>query len=107
MERLIFAVVILTIPAFALDQPVPWRDPDSGCAYWLTPQGAIAPRYRSDGQPACPDDVPRGAGAPIVSDQAIRDMTRELGRALEALRREVERLQGELHAVRQELERRR
>src|SRR5215213_11990166 len=42
----------------------------------------------------------------VISDQSVRDMTRELRRALEALKREVERLQGELHVVRQELEHR-
>ena len=52
MIRSILAVLLLTTPALALDEPVPWRDPDSGCAYWLTPQGGIAPRYRQDGTPA-------------------------------------------------------
>jgi len=33
MIRLILAVLLLTTPALALDEPVPWRDPDSGCAY--------------------------------------------------------------------------
>src|SRR3954447_21746780 len=56
MVRSIMAVlVILTTPAVALDQPTVWRDPDTSCAYWLTPQGGIAPRYRRDGLPDCPD----------------------------------------------------
>jgi hypothetical protein len=90
------AVLLLctTARTSALDEPVPWRDPDSGCAYWLTPQGGIAPRYRRDGLPDCPgtQEPARTIGSPLLSDQAIRDTTRELGRGLEALKREVERL---------------
>jgi hypothetical protein len=75
---------------------MPWRDPDSGCAYWLTSQGGIAPRYRWDGTPDCLEaDIPAPAIAPpgpIISDQAVRDAVRELGRGLDALKREVERL---------------
>jgi hypothetical protein len=57
MFRSILAVlVILTTPAVALDQPTVWRDPDTSCAYWLTPQGSIAPRYRRDGV-CCTDRV--------------------------------------------------
>jgi len=69
--------VLLAGPALALDEPVTWRDPDSGCRYWLTPQGGIAPRYRRDGQPDCPDVASADPRQP-----------------LEALRREVERLFG-------------
>jgi hypothetical protein len=75
------SIVVLSVlvvgPALALDEPVTWRDPDSGCRYWLTPQGGIAPRYRRDGQPDCPD----------VASADPRH-------AFEALRREVERLFG-------------
>jgi len=75
--RFIVLSVLITGPALAFDEPVTWRDPDSGCRYWLTPQGGIAPRYRRDGQPDCPD----------VADADPR-------RTFEALRREVERLFG-------------
>src|SRR5215207_3463762 len=98
MRHVLAATLVLAslAPAFALDEPVPWRDPDSGCAYWLTPQGGIAPRYRRDGTPACPEaDIPTRAIAPpgpIISDQAVRDAVTGLGRGLDALKREVERL---------------
>src|SRR4051812_26163538 len=79
--------------ALALDQPVVWRDPDTGCAYWMTPQGGIAPRFRSDGMPDCPASEARQGGAiPLISDQAARDAARDLARGLDALKREVERL---------------
>lgn len=69
--------------ALALDEPVIWRDPDTGCAYLLAPQG-IAPRYRRDGTPDCPDTR---TGSRIVDETA-----RGLAQGLDALQREVERL---------------
>ncbi len=79
-------------PALALDQPVVWRDPDSGCAYWLTPQGGIAPRYRRDGLPDCPGAQMGSTGAPVIGEDALRGLSREFGRGLDALRRELEAL---------------
>ena len=79
-------------PALALDQPVVWRDPDSGCAYWLTPQGGIAPRFRRDGLPDCPGAHTSSSGRPLISEEALRGLTREFGRGLDALRRELEGL---------------
>jgi hypothetical protein len=75
-------------PAGALDQPVVWRDPDTGCAYFLTPQGGIAPRYRRDGLADCPD---AGAGTRLMEDTA-----RGFSQGLDALRREAERLRDRL-----------
>jgi len=75
---------LLTLPALALDQPVVWRDEDTGCAYLLTPQGGIAPRHRRDGILDCPD---------VAADAGIVDNTaRGIARGLDALQREVERL---------------
>jgi hypothetical protein len=51
---LVAAGLLAAVPALALDEPVAWKDPESGCKYWLTPQGGIAPRYRANGQPDCP-----------------------------------------------------
>ena len=75
-------------PALALDQPVVWRDPDSGCGYLLTPQGGIGLRYRADGTIDCPNASQEGGFARGTLD----DMARELGRGLDALRRELDRL---------------
>ena len=84
MFRSILAVlVILTTPALALDQPTVWRDPDTSFAYWLTPQGSIAPRYRRDGLRDCPD-ARRDASSPGTS--------LDLGRGLDAIKREMEKL---------------
>src|SRR3954449_13418622 len=94
MPRTILAIGFALAPygsATALDQPVVWRDPDSGCAYWLTPQGGIAPRFRRDGGPDCPG-AHASTGAPLISEEALRGLTREFGRGLDALRRELEAL---------------
>ena len=79
-----FAMTALAAPALALDRPVVWRDEDTGCAYLLTPGGGIAPRHRRDGALDSPD-VPANAG--IVDNPA-----RELGRGLDLLQREIDRL---------------
>jgi len=71
-------------PAAALDQPVVWRDENTGCAYLLTPQGGIAPRHRRDGTLDCPD---------VAADTGmVEGMGRDIARGLDALQREVERL---------------
>ena len=77
------AILATTGSATALDEPVVWRDTDTGCAYLLTPQGGIALRYRRNGLPDCPDASASGV---------IDDTARGLARGLDALRREVERL---------------
>ena len=82
------AGVVWLTPVFALDQPVIWRDPDTGCGYFLTPQGGMAIRFRADGSVDCPN-APREA----ASDRGVlEDMARELRRGLDALRRELDRL---------------
>jgi hypothetical protein len=77
-------LVLSACPAAALDQPVVWRDEDTGCAYLLTPQGGIAPRHRRDGTLDCPD-VATATGV-------VESMGRDIARGLDALQREVERL---------------
>jgi hypothetical protein len=77
------ALLATTGSAASLDEPVVWRDTDTGCAYLLTPQGGIALRYRRNGMPDCPDASASGV---------IDDTARGLARGLDALRREVERL---------------
>jgi hypothetical protein len=87
MARLIAALGLVALglaPAAALEEPVVWRDAETGCAYLLSPQGGIAPRLKRDGAPDCPD---ANAGSRLVDDTV-----RGLGQGLDALRREVERL---------------
>jgi hypothetical protein len=91
MIRLIFATVVSVVwltPAFALDQPVIWRDPETGCGYFLMPQGGMSIRYRADRSIDCPNSSRDSASGRGVLD----DMARELGRGLDALRRELDRL---------------
>jgi hypothetical protein len=68
----------------ALDPPVVWRDSDTGCAYFLTPQGGVTARYLRNGLPDCPD-----ANA---SSRLVDDTARGISRGLETLQRELERL---------------
>ncbi|WP_460451231.1 hypothetical protein [Alsobacter sp. SYSU BS001988] len=83
------AFAIICGSAWALDEPVTWRD-ETGCAYLLTPQGGITPKLRRDSLPDCPESAPRPpiTSAPIISDDAVRDVQR----GVDALRREIERL---------------
>lgn len=85
--RLVVAMTVLGLsysPASALNPPVVWRDPDTGCAYFLTPEGGIAPRYQRNGSPDCPE-----AGA---ASRLVDETTRGISRGLETLQRELERL---------------
>ena len=77
-------LLIAPLPGHAVEEPVVWRDPDTGCAYLLGPQGGIAPRYLRDGSPDCPD---ARAGSRFIDETA-----RGLAQGLDALKREVERL---------------
>ncbi len=81
----------LLTPTLALDQPVIWRDPDTGCGYFLTPQGGMTIRHRADGSIDCPN-TPRDTA---TNKGVLDDMARELGRGLDTLRRELDRLRRE------------
>ncbi len=86
VRLLLPVLLVLAGPALALDEPVTWRDPDSGCAYLLTRGGGIAPKYRRNGAPDCPDASRAAAG--VLSDQTVQQM----GQGLETLKREMEGL---------------
>jgi hypothetical protein len=73
----------LSGPALALDEPVVWRDQDTGCGYLMTPSGGISLRYRRNGTPDCPDAADSGV---------IDETARGFARGLDALQREVDRL---------------
>lgn len=84
----------LAAPAVALDQPTTWRDPSTGCAYLLTPQGGISPQLRRDGVPDCPG---ASAGSRLV-DETVRG----LEQGFDALRGELGRLRNRLNDGRYE-----
>lgn len=51
-----------------------WQDPESGCHYWITPDGtyvSLVPRWNRNGTPMCPDATPAAgkwvAPAPLPS----------------------------------------
>ena len=84
-QLLLTCLVVSATEVLALDEPVVWRDTDTGCAYLLTPQGGIAPRYRRDGTVDCPDAAQANSGV-------IDDTARGIARALDTLQRELDRL---------------
>jgi hypothetical protein len=61
--------------AVALDEPVVWRDDESGCAYFLTRSGGITPRLRRDGTPDCPN----ARGLERGLDNLRREMNNRFG----------------------------
>ena len=74
--------------AHALDEPVVWRDPDTGCGYLLTQQGGASIRYQRDGRVDCPS----AAREETTSRGALDNTAREMARGLDSLKRELERL---------------
>ena len=80
--RILIMAALPAGPALALDEPVTWRDPDTGCAYLLTRSGGIAPKYRRDGAPDCPD---ASRAQPLISERSVEQ-------GVDAVRRELERL---------------
>ena len=91
MIRAVLAAALalaMVTPVLALDQPVVWRDPETGCGYLLPPQGGIGIRYRADGTIDCPN-VAQGGGS---GGRTLDGMAREFGRGLDTLRRELDRL---------------
>jgi hypothetical protein len=79
-----FGLGLTSGSALAVDEPMIWRDPDTGCAYLLSRQGGIAVRHRKDGSIDCPE-----AGSP---SRFVDDTARGIARGLDALQREVGRL---------------
>lgn len=75
---------VICSSALALEPPTVWRDPDTGCAYLLTSQGGVSPRFRRDGAPDCPDTS--------ETSRLVDDAARGLSRGLETLQRELEDL---------------
>jgi hypothetical protein len=106
LRRALLLLALLPAPA-ALSQeaPAPWRDEGTGCWYLRAGQ-ALTPRLRRDGTPDCPAAPPAtpvtAAPAPAagsrwgenVDDRATRDLARA-----------VERLEREMSALRQAIER--
>jgi hypothetical protein len=70
--------------ALAIDAPAIWRDPDTGCAYLVSPQGGITIRHRKDGSVECPE-----AGS---TSRLIEDTKRGVATGLDALQRELGQL---------------
>ena len=90
----LFGCLVTTLgPAVALEEPVIWRDTETGCAYLLTPQGGIAARHRRDGSLDCPDVR--------TASRVVDETARGIAQGLDTLQRELERLKDRFNAPEQ------
>ena len=91
--RALIIVSVLLVASMASGQttaPAPWRDPETGCVYLVSPQGGIAIRYAQNGLPDCP-------GASLaLGEQEIGTTIRALSRAIDDLSRDIEGLRREI-----------
>jgi hypothetical protein len=92
MRLVAVALVALTASTAArAADPLTWRDPETGCSYVVSERG-VTPRLRRDGLPDCPGSrEPATTGTPSPAALPSNEL-RDLTRAVETLRREVERL---------------
>jgi hypothetical protein len=86
------ALASLAASADSQEAPAAWRDPSTGCSYLITPSGGMTVRLRRDGLPDCPTSS-RSTGEPVSrpADEPTRAEFRDLTRAIDGLRRELER----------------
>ncbi|KAA2236632.1 hypothetical protein [Salinarimonas soli] len=87
----------------AAQEPAPWRDEGTGCWYLRGGTG-LTPRLRRDGTPDCPG-APPALTAPPVAAAPSRWAEGLDERATRDLARAVERLEREMAALRQAIER--
>jgi predicted lipoprotein len=92
-------------PSSAQEAPAPWRDEGTGCWYLRGGAGGLTPRLRRDGTPDCPGAPPAAAAAPPTAAVPSRWAENLDERATRDLARSVERLEREMAALRQAIER--
>lgn len=104
MTRLaLIAILLLATPATAQETPTPWRDEGTGCWYLRT-AGGLTPRLRRDGTADCPGTPPAQVVAPAAAPSSRWSDNLE-ERAARDLARAMERLEREMSALRQAVER--
>jgi hypothetical protein len=95
---IILGMLALSLPASAQEAaPATWRDPDTRCIYFKIGD-SLSLRYRRDGSPDCASvrrDIP---------DAITRDDIRDIGRSIEALRRELRGINGAMAEIRREID---
>jgi hypothetical protein len=82
--------------------PSPWRDPDTRCVY-LKVGDTLSLRYRRDGTPDCASVQQDSTDASITRGD-LRDLTQQITRSIEDLRRDIGAVRREMEHTRNELE---
>jgi hypothetical protein len=96
-------LLILTTPATAQEiPPMTWRDPDTRCVY-LKVGDTLSLRYRRDGTPDCASVQQDSTDASITRGD-LRDLTQQITRSLEDLRRDIGAVRREMERTCSELE---
>jgi uncharacterized membrane protein YccC len=82
--------------------PATWRDPDTRCVY-LKVGDALSLRYRRDGTPDCAS-VQQDSTDTSITRGDLRNLTQQITRSLEDLRRDIGAVRREMEHTRNELE---
>jgi hypothetical protein len=82
--------------------PSTWRDPDTRCVY-LKVGDALSLRYRRDGTPDCASVQQDSTDASITRGD-LGELTQQITRSLEDLRRDIGAVRREMESTRNELE---
>ncbi|MBJ6124868.1 hypothetical protein [Microvirga splendida] len=96
-------LLVLATSATAQEAPpATWRDPDTRCVY-LKVGDALSLRYRRDGTPDCAS-VQQDSNDASITRGDLRDLTQQITRSIEDLRRDIGTVRREMEHTRNELE---
>jgi len=105
MIRIAIMAGLFVLAASATAQEAPpttWRDPDTRCVY-LKVGDTLSLRYRRDGTPDCASVQQDSTDASITRGD-LRELTQQITRSLEDLRRDIGAVRREMEHTRNELE---
>ena len=95
-------VVVATSATAQEAPPTTWRDPDTRCVY-LKVGDTLSLRYRRDGTPDCASVQQDSTDASITRSD-LRDLTQQITRSIDDLRRDIGAVRREMEHTRNELE---
>jgi len=96
-------LLVLATSATAQEAPpATWRNPDTRCVY-LKVGDALSLRYRRDGTPVCAS-VQQDSNDASITRGDLRDLTQQITRSIEDLRRDIGAVRREMEHTRNELE---
>jgi predicted RNase H-like nuclease (RuvC/YqgF family) len=94
--------VLATAASAQETPPSTWRDPDTRCVY-LKVRDTLSLRYRRDGTHDCASVQQDSTDASITRGD-LRDLTQQITRSIEELRRDVGAVRREIEHARNKLE---